>query len=147
MTDAAQTQTRTIVMERTLAHPPEKVWRALTESELMARWLMPNDFQPVAGHAFDLRAQPQPGWSGITHCQVLEIEPPRRLVYTWGDGSETANGLKTVVTWTLAPVAAGTHVRMEHSGFGPADERNYRGAEFGWNRMLEGLAAVVAELG
>ena len=142
MTDAALS-TRSIVEERLLPHPPEKVWRALTQPALIARWLLDNDFKPEVGHRFAFRAKPQPGWTGITNCEVKTVEPLRRLVYTWGDGTETDNGLKTVVTWTLAPEAGGTRVRMEQSGFRPEDENNYRGAAYGWQRFIAALERVV----
>ncbi|MDB5448235.1 MAG: Activator of Hsp90 ATPase 1 family protein [Phenylobacterium sp.] len=151
MTDAgtqadAAGPTRSLVVERLMPHPPEKVWRALTEQPLVAEWLMQNDFAPAVGHRFTFRATPVPGWSGVTNCQVLEVEPPKRLVYSWGDGTESDSGLKTVVTWTLTPEAGGTRVRMEQSGFRPQDEGGYRGMGGGWPRILGGLEAVAAAL-
>jgi uncharacterized protein YndB with AHSA1/START domain len=138
-------ETKSIVVERLMAQPQEKIWRALTQSALIAEWLMKNDFQPVAGHRFQFRATPVPGWSGVTHCEVLEVDAPRRLVYSWGDGTESASGLKTVVTWTLTPKDGGTHVRMEHSGFRPQDEDGYRGMGGGWPRIVEKLERIAAK--
>src|SRR5581483_6320776 len=94
--------TQSIVVERTMPHTPEKVWRALTTSELIADWLMKNDFQPVVGHRFNFRATPIPGmWNGVTDCEVVSVEAPRRLVYSWNaSGEEAQDGLKTTVTWT-----------------------------------------------
>lgn len=138
---AAQ-DTKSIVVERTMPHPPAKVWRALTSSPLIAEWLMQNDFQAAVGHKFTFRAQPVPGWSGVTNCEVLETDEPNRLVYRWGDGSESASGLQTVVTWTLTPVDGGTHVRMEHSGFRPQDEGGYQAMGGGWPRIVERLEQV-----
>ena len=103
-----------------MPHSPEKIWRALTTSALIADWLMENDFEPEIGRKFQFRAKPMPGWKGITNCEVIEAEPPARLVYSWGDGSESESGLKTIVTWTLTPTPGGTLVRMEQSGFRPA---------------------------
>src|ERR1700735_2230007 len=111
MTDEP-TSTRTVVIEREMAYPPEKIWRALTESSLINQWLMSNDFQPVVGHKFSLRATPVPGWSGVIECEVVVVEPNARLSYSWG-----TMGLQSVVTWTLTPTVSGTRVRMEHSGF------------------------------
>ena len=125
-----------------MPHPPEKIWRALTQSHLIEEWLMKNDFQPRVGHRFQFRAQPVPGWSGVTNCEVLEVDAPKRLAYRWGDGSESDSGLKTIVTWTLTPQADGTHVRMEHSGFRPQDEGGYKGMGSGWPRILGGLERV-----
>ena len=136
---------RAIVVERDMAHPPEKIWRALTQSALIAEWLMRNDFQPVVGHKFNFRAQPVMGWNGVTDCEVLELVPHRRLVYSWNaSGEQAAGGLKTVVTWTLTPLGGGTRVRMEQTGFRPQDEGGYRGMGSGWLRILERLETAAA---
>ena len=137
-----QEELRSIVVERVMPHAPEKVWRALTQAPLIAEWLMQNDFECAVGHRFQFRAQPVPGWSGVTNCEVTAADPPRLLAYRWGDGSESDSGLKTVVTWTLTPVDGGTHVRMEHSGFRPQDEGGYRGMGGGWPRIVERLEGV-----
>ena len=109
MTDLADAATRSIVIERVMPHPPEKIWRALTQSPLIEEWLMKNDFRPVVGHKFNFRADPMPGWNGVTDCEVLVVEPNERLSYSWNaSGEEAVNGLKTVVTWTLTPVDGGT---------------------------------------
>ncbi|NVB85084.1 MAG: SRPBCC domain-containing protein [Kofleriaceae bacterium] len=139
------TETKSIVVERLVPHRAEKVWRALTHSDLIARWLMQNDFQPERGHKFKFRAQPVAGWSGVTNCEVLEIEPQRRLVYSWGDGTESDSGLKTIVTWTLAEEAGGTRVRMEHSGFRPEDEAGFVGMGRGWPKILERLEQIAGD--
>jgi uncharacterized protein YndB with AHSA1/START domain len=139
-----ETAIRSIIVERLLPHPPEKIWRALTTSHLIAEWLMQNDFEAVQGHRFTFCAKPVPGWSGVTHCTVLKVAPPHLLSYSWGDGTESTSGLKTVVTWTLTPKGGGTLVRMEHSGFRPEDEAGYRGMGGGWPRILERLERVAA---
>ncbi|HEY5381314.1 MAG TPA: SRPBCC domain-containing protein [Acidobacteriaceae bacterium] len=133
--------TRSVIVEREFAHPPEKVWRALTESSLIEQWLMKNDFQPVTGHSFQLRMEPVPNWNGVVDCRVLDVEPRKTLSYTWG-----TLGLESVVTFTLTPTAAGTHVRMEQSGFRPDQEAAYKGATYGWRGFIDGLERVVAEL-
>ena len=139
--------TRTIVIERDMPHPPEKIWRALTQASLMEEWLMKNDFQPVVGRSFNFRAAPVPHWNGVVDCTVLEIEPNERLSYSWNaSGDEAANGLKSVVTWTLTRTNGGTHLRMEHSGFRPKDESNFQGASYGWQRFFGGLERVLAGL-
>ncbi len=140
--------TRSLVIEREMPHPPEKVWRALTQGPLIEEWLMQNDFAPVVGRKFNFRAAPVPHWNGVTDCEVLIVEPNKRLSYSWNaSGEEAATGLKTVVTWTLTPTKAGTHVRMEQSGFRPEEERNYQGASYGWQRYVAGLERVIAGLG
>src|ERR1700748_4008929 len=83
--------TRTVVIERVFPHAPEKVWRALTESQLVAQWLMKNDFEPVVGRKFQLRSEPVPNWDGVIDCEVLVVEPAKRLLYirsTMGMASE-----------------------------------------------------------
>jgi uncharacterized protein YndB with AHSA1/START domain len=139
--------TRSLVVEREMPHPPEKIWRALTQSPLIEAWLMQNDFQPVVGHRFNFRAAPMPHWSGVVDCQVLGLEPYQRLAYSWNaSGEEAADGLRTVVTWTLTPTTGGTHVRMEQSGFRREDEANYQGAGYGWQRFVVALQRVAAGL-
>jgi uncharacterized protein YndB with AHSA1/START domain len=140
--------TRSLVIERELPHPPEKIWRALTQGPLIAQWLMANDFQPLVGHRFNLRATPMPHWNGQTDCEVLVVEPQARLSYRWNaSGDEAASGLNTLVTWTLTPTQRGTHLRMEQSGFRPEEEANYQGANYGWQRFIGGLERVAGALG
>ena len=145
---ATAAATRSIVIERIMPHPPEKIWRALTQSALIDEWLMKNDFQPLVGRKFNFRADPMPGWNGVTDCQVLIVEPNQRLSYSWNaSGDEAVNGLRTIVTWTLTPAEGGTIVRMEQSGFRPEDERFFQGANYGWQKMIAGLERVTAENG
>ena len=142
---ADATATRSIVVERVMHHTPEKVWRALTQGPLIEEWLMKNDFRPVVGHKFNFRAEPMPQWNGVVDCEVLIVEPNKRLSYSWNaSGDEAANGLKTIVTWTLTPADGGTHIRMEQSGFRPEDERFFQGANYGWQKMVAGLERVTA---
>ncbi len=136
MTHAA-TETRSVVIEREIPFPAEKIWRALTQPHLIEEWLMKNDFKPAVGHRFNLRGD----W-GAVDCQVLTIEPNRTLSYTWN-----AMGLESVVTWTLTPTSAGTHLRMEHAGFRPDQEQAYQGATYGWKRFLGTLEQVLGRLG
>ncbi len=137
------TSTRTLVIEREMPHPPEKIWRALTQSSLIEDWLMNNDFQPVVGHRFNFRSAPMPNWNGVIDCEVLVVEPNSRLSYSWG-----SMGLKSVVAWTLTPTKDGTHVRMEQSGFGTEAEADvyYKGASYGWQKFIGSLEHVVAGL-
>jgi uncharacterized protein YndB with AHSA1/START domain len=130
------TEMRSVIVERELPYPPEKIWRALTQPHLIEEWLMKNDFKPVVGHRFDLRA----GW-GAVECRVLAVEPNRTLSYTWGD-----HDLKTVVCWTLTPTGTGTHLRMEQSGFRPNQPRYYHGATGGWPRFFAALEQVLARI-
>jgi uncharacterized protein YndB with AHSA1/START domain len=145
MTDSA---TRSVVVEREFPHPAEKIWRALTQAPLIADWLMANNFRPLVGHRFQLRTAPSPHWNGVTDCEVLVIEPQKRLAYSWNaSGDEAATGPRTTVTFTLTPTKTGTHLRMEQSGFGPEHENNYRGAGYGWQKFFAAIERVVAGLG
>jgi uncharacterized protein YndB with AHSA1/START domain len=133
--------TRSLVIEREMPHPPEKIWRALTEGQLIDEWLMKNDFRPVVGHRFTFRSTPVQGWNGIIDSEVLLVEPNSRLSYGW-----TSMGLETTVTWTLTPTASGTHLRMEQSGFPSEEGANYKGAKYGWNNFIGKLEHVVGGL-
>jgi uncharacterized protein YndB with AHSA1/START domain len=135
MTDIA-TETRSVVVEREMPFPPDKIWRALTQPHLIEEWLMKNDFNPVVGQRFNLRAD----W-GAVDCQVLVVEPNKTLSYTWA-----AHGLESVVTWTLTPTKTGTHLRMEQSGFRPDQQQAYQGAKYGWPRFFANLERVLARI-
>jgi len=94
-------------------HPVDRVWAALTSSEALAAWLMPNDFLPVVGHRFTFRTKPAAGFDGIVRCEVLELDPPRRMVWSWAGGN-----IDTTVTFTLKPAGpGGTRLRMHQVGF------------------------------
>lgn len=132
---------RTVTVEREFAHPPEKLWRALTQQHLIEDWLMKNNFAPVVGHRFNLHGE----WGGVLDCEVLEIEPHDTLSYSWDFAhDDPAYALKSVVTFTLTPTAAGTRLRMEQSGFRPDQKQAYGGAHAGWKNFLEKLDEVVA---
>ena len=113
-----------------MPYPPERIWRALTEGELIEQWLMKNDFQPVVGHKFNFRAQPMGGWNGVADCEVLVADPPRSLAWSQNaSGEQAADGLKSIVTWTLTLPDAGTLLRMEHAGFPREGRRRLPGDE------------------
>ena len=138
------TQTRSVVVERDIPHPPEKIWRALTQPHLIEEWLMKNDFKPVVGHHFQLRGE----WGGVLDCEVLTIEPHKTLSYTWNHPhADPAFSLQSVVTFTLTPTPAGTHLRMEQVGFRPEHKQAYAGAKAGWDHFLTKLGQVAARAG
>jgi uncharacterized protein YndB with AHSA1/START domain len=136
---------RTIRADEFLAHPPARVWRALTDPDLLARWLMPNDFRPVVGHTFTFVTDPRPGagFDGVVHCEVLALEPERRLSISWRGGP-----LDTTVTWTLVPEGRGTRLFLVHDGFDPDDPAQQRTAKIlgqGWrSNVLAALERVLA---
>ena len=107
-----------IEVDQFLAQPPDRVWHALTDPDLLARWLMPNDFRAAVGHQFTFRTEPVPqyGFDGIVHCQVLDLDPPRLLRFSWRGGV-----LDTVVSWRLVPEGAGTRLLIRHDGFDDGD--------------------------
>jgi uncharacterized protein YndB with AHSA1/START domain len=133
MTEGAAA-TRSVIIERELPHPPETVWRALTEPGLLAQWLMASDFAPVVDHRFRFRAD----W-GAVDCTVLAVEPHATLAYTWA-----ALGLESVVTFTLTPTRSGTLLRMEQRGFRTDQQQAYVGAQGGWRRFFASLEQLLA---
>jgi uncharacterized protein YndB with AHSA1/START domain len=139
----AAAETRSVVIEREFPFPPEKIWRALTQPHLIEEWLMKNDFKPVVGHRFHLRNTPRPDVNIVLDCRVLAVESNKTLSYTW-NFDDPANGLTSVVTFTLTPTRNGTHLRMEQSGFRPDQPQNYRGATAGWLRFFAALEHVLA---
>jgi len=141
MTDIAS-DTRTVIVERDMAFPPDRIWRALTQPHLIAEWLMKNDFSPHVGHRFNLRGD----WGGVLDCEVLAVEPNRSLSYTWNHAHEDAAfNLESVVTFTLTPTGAGTHLRMEQTGFRPDQKQAFGGAKYGWQQFLAKLEQVLAQ--
>lgn len=129
-------ETLSVVVERDIAHPPEKIWRALTQPHLLEEWLMKNQFKPVVDHRFNLSAD----W-GTVDCQVQSVEVNRTLSYTWD-----TKDLRSVVVWTLTPTSRGTLLRMEQSGFRQDQQPYYRGATVGWPRFLDGLERVLERM-
>ena len=135
------TETRSVVVEREFAHPPEKLWRALTQPHLIEEWLMKNDFKPVVGHNFNLRGE----WGGVLDCEVLAVEPNKTLSYTWNfSHDDAAFDLKSVVTFTLTPTGTGTHLRMEQAGFRADQKQALGGAKVGWQQFFTRLDEVLA---
>jgi uncharacterized protein YndB with AHSA1/START domain len=129
-----------------LPHAPAKVWRVLTEPALVAQWLMKTDMPAQAGKAFTFQAEPMPYWDGIVHSEILELEPQKRLRYSW-KGGPGSSALDTVVTWSLTPLQGGTRLELEHSGFRPEHGQARGGAKFGWQRNVgERLAAALNAL-
>ena len=134
------TETRSVVVEREIAYPPEKIWRALTQPHLIEEWLMKNDFKPVVGHQFKLRGE----WGGVLDCEVLVVEPNKTLSYTWNFAhADAAFNLQSVVTFTITPTGTGTHLRMEQRGFRPDQRQAFGGANAGWQQFFAKLEEVL----
>jgi len=142
--------TQTIRREMLIPQPREQVWRAITESATLAEWMFPNDFKARVGHRFTFRvpAKPEVKFDGlVVRCEVLECDAPSRLVFSWSAGGAVEN---TRVSFRLEPEPPhGTRVFLEHSGFEITQafgEQAFKGAEYGWAKMLKLLTAVVAGL-
>ena len=137
----ARSQTESLSFEFDLPHPPEKVWRALTDPALLAEWLLPVvDLELAPGKAFTFKTQAYPGWDGTVNCRFVEIEAHRKLSYTWD-----VPFLNTVVTFTLTPTASGTRLSLVQSGFKKDQKQEFGGARYGWKMMGEKLVDLLAK--
>lgn len=144
--DVASAEARTVVVIREIPHPPEKVWRALTEPHLIAEWLAKTDFEAVTGHRFTVKITPQPGNSFAFDCEVRTVEHNKVLVYSWDSAdAESGKGLRSSVTWELTATTEGTLLRMEQSGFGPDQPLYYHGARMGWPQFVAKLEALLCD--
>jgi uncharacterized protein YndB with AHSA1/START domain len=139
----------TIRKEMVFPQRRERVWGAIASSDALAEWMFPNDFEARVGHRFTFKVPGNPAvkFEGLTvECEVLACEPPARLVFSW-----TAGGLgETRVSFRLQAEGEGTRLFLEHSGFEMTEafgKQAFRGAEYGWARMLGQLGAVVAKGG
>ena len=138
----AAAQSDTLTFEFNLRHGPQKVWRALTDPELLVEWLLPVfDLKLERGAAFTFKTQAYPGWDGTVNCRILEIEAHKKLSYTW-----SVPFLDTVVTFTLTPTASGTRLSILQSGFKPDQKRESGGARYGWKMMGGKLVDLLARI-
>ncbi|UPK24791.1 SRPBCC family protein [Bradyrhizobium sp. 195] len=148
---ASKVQTQDIVLDDVFPHAVATIWKALTNAQLIARWLMPpTGFEAVEGNTFMFKTNPAGAWDGTIHCRVLEVVPNQRFAYAWKGGDESNTGygsaLDTVVTWSLTPVEAGTRVRVVHSGFvTPKNDTAYRNMSDGWVKVLQRLDTISGE--
>lgn len=137
-------QRESLSLEFDLEHPPDRVWRALTDPALLAEWLLPVfGFRLEPGAAFTFQTQPYPGWDGTVKCRLVEIDAPRKLSYTWVVGDME---LETPVTFTLTPTASGTRLTLVQSGFKPAQKPAFGGARYGWKMMGDKLVDLLARI-
>lgn len=136
---------RHIKLERHLKHPPERVWEALTNPKALAQWFAKNDFKPEVGHRFHFNTEDTgPGYDGYLYCEVIYVEAPRKLAYTFKGGSMSSD---TVVTWVLEPQADGTLLKLEHTGFkGFKDSLISFIIGYGWGKYMRTMPAVLTEL-
>jgi uncharacterized protein YndB with AHSA1/START domain len=151
---ALKSDTRDIVVDEVFPHAPETIWKTLTTSELIGRWLRmaPSGFEAVKGNRFTMQTTPAGAWDGVIHCEVLEAKPYERLVYTWQGGHDGNVGygsrLDTTVTWTLSRVEAGTRLRVVHSGFVlPDNDTAFRNMGEGWKKVVPDIGTIAGEQG
>jgi len=143
------TDTQNIVVEEVLPHTPDVIWKALTTGDLIGRWLMPAvGFEAVKGNRFTFTTRPAGPWDGTIQCEILEIKPQSRLVYSWKSGHAENVGygapLDTVVSWALEPEGKGTRVTMIHAGFVvPRNELALQNMGEGWRKIVPRLGDVV----
>ena len=144
--------TQDLVVDEVFPHTPDVIWKTLTSSDLMGRWLgmTPTGFAPVKGNRFSYQTSPAGAWDGVIQCQVLDIVPNERLVYAWKGGHEGNVGygsrLDTIVTFTLAKVADGTRVRLVHSGFVlPKNETAFKNMGEGWKTVVGRINSITTE--
>jgi len=148
---ALKSGTQDIIADEVFPHAPATIWKTLTTGELIARWLMaPTGFEPVKGRRFTYQTKPAGAWDGVIHCQVLEVIPNERLVYSWKGGHEENVGygarLDTVVTWTLSRVGSGTRLRLVHSGFvSPRNDSALKTMGEGWKKVLPRIGTLTDE--
>jgi uncharacterized protein YndB with AHSA1/START domain len=139
-----QAQNESLSFEFDLKHPPEKVWRALTDPELLAEWLLPVvNLKLEPGQSFTFKTQPYPGWDGTVNCRFVEIEAERKLSYTWVVGDME---IDTVVTFTLAPTDSGTRLSLVQTGFKPENKQAFGGQRYGWKMMGDKLVDLLGRL-
>jgi uncharacterized protein YndB with AHSA1/START domain len=123
-----------------LDHSPATVWEHLTNSDLLSQWLMKNDFRPIPGHHFMFRTGPVPNmdFDGNIYCQVLEIQPLKKLSYSWKFGPAVGKiVLDSIVSWTLMAKGQGTELSLVHSGL---DEKEHtiaiQAMREGWDKNV-----------
>jgi len=116
----------------------EKLWSALTDSSTLAKWVMENDFKPIVGQRFQFRTQPTEWWNGIIDGEVLIVDAPNRLSYTFESGE------KHTVTWTLQDLGDGkVNLHLEQTGFSNA--QGLEGAKYGWSQWCGELEKVLEQ--
>jgi uncharacterized protein YndB with AHSA1/START domain len=150
MSDVASDK-RDIVVEEEFPHAPETIWKTLTTGALIGRWLMePTGFAPVKGKRFTFQTKPAGAWDGVIHCEVLEVIPHERFVYSWKGGHEDNTGygskLDTVVAWTLSRTANGTRIRLVHAGFVvPRNQTAFQTMGSGWKKVVPSIGRIAEE--
>lgn len=117
----------------------EKAWSALTDSNKLAKWIMENDFKPEVGHRFQFQTQATEYWDGIVIGEVVIVDEPNKLSYTWGSGGE-----QHTVVWTLEDLGDGkVNLHLEQTGF--SNPQGLAGAKYGWSNWFKGFEGVLEQ--
>jgi uncharacterized protein YndB with AHSA1/START domain len=124
-----------LTFEELFSSPIEVVWHAVTDPRMLGRWLMHNDFEPRPGHKFTLRDPPTATWRGWFECEVLELDPPRRMTWAWHGGMP--GEVTTRVIFELHPEGAATRLVLRHVG--DATPKQAEATRDGWTRKLASL--------
>ncbi|HNP33715.1 MAG TPA: SRPBCC domain-containing protein [Flavobacterium sp.] len=127
---------------------PNEVWEYLTQADLIALWLMPNNFKAIDGQEFQFTTKPIPSLDldGIMHCKVLELVPHKKLVYSWKAGP--GNGimtLDTIVEWKLESYGKGTKLYLKQTGFKEANLSIFNGMTEGWKSHIQKMIGLLIE--
>jgi uncharacterized protein YndB with AHSA1/START domain len=131
---------KTIRKERFYPHSPEDVWAALTDPHALAEWLEPNNHQPVVGHKFEFTCDAGACGAGVTECEVLEADRPRRLVWKWVHVNKDGTKCKPMtIAWTLIPKEGGTLLVLEHTGAENVSWLIRNLMRVGWGFMMKKL--------
>jgi uncharacterized protein YndB with AHSA1/START domain len=113
------------------------VWNSLTDSDTLAKWVMENNFKPIVGYKCQFRNEQ---WNLIVDCEVLVVDEPYKLSYTWIGGP-----INTIVTWTLKQEDGITTLHLEQTGFEKEDQA-FNGAKYGWTSKIEELKKELEEM-
>jgi uncharacterized protein YndB with AHSA1/START domain len=132
-----------IAMEERFPAPIDRVWHALTDPGMIERWLMkPDGYEAKVGTRFTLREEARADCRGQVECEVLELSPPNRMVWSWR-GAEDPTTTRLVID--LEADERGTRLTLRHTG--ESDERTVRGTTAGWTHKLRALAELLATRG
>ncbi|GAA1037219.1 SRPBCC domain-containing protein [Virgisporangium ochraceum] len=128
-----------LTIDRTLAFPVERVWRAMTDPAALTAWFWPRRFDPTV--EVDLRVGGRyridgPAVGMAVSGEYVAVEPPHRLVFTWLWDGEDA---ETLVTVELTPTADGTRLVLRHERF--VDDEAAKSHAQGWDDCLDRLPA------
>ncbi|GAB4050936.1 SRPBCC family protein [Catellatospora paridis] len=132
------TEPGVIRCDQFLSHPPARVWQALTDPELHAKWWAAGDVRPVVGHRFTLDM----GNWGQQPCEVLVVEPEKLLSYSFATGS-----LDNTITFRLEPEGTGTRLFFEQAGLdldSPVGRTAFEGMSRGWPGLLRRIESALA---